>query len=330
MALGGNVMPQRREFVGLAAAAGLAPLLPRAAFALDYPTKPVHVLITTAPGGSSDITTRLVTTVLSDRLGQPFIIDNRPGAGGNIATELVLRAPVDGYTLLAMTKGNLVVNMLYDNLPFDMARDFEPVAGVGNGPLVMLVNPSVPTKTLPEFIAWAKANPGKINYGSAGNATDPHMAGELFKKLAGVEMTHVPYRGGALALTDLLGGGLQLMFSNLPAADYVASGKLRALAVTTAKRSPQFADLPAVAEVLPGYEIGVWYAFVARKGTPPEIIDKLNKAATDALREKSVVDGLAVLTAAPMPMTPAELAGLFASETEKWGGLIKSAGIKAG
>ena len=322
-------MRSRRDVVKLAGTASAAWMAPRVARALDFPAKPVHILVTTAPGGSSDITTRLVAQPMSDRFGQPFIIDNRPGAGGNIATELAARAPADGYTLLAMTKGNLVTNLLYDNLSFDMARDFQPVAAVGDGPLTMLLNPSVPAKTLPEFIAWAKANPGKVSYGSAGNATDPHLSGELFKMLTGVEMTHVPYRGGALALTDLLSGSLQLMFSNLPTADYIKSGKLRALGVTTAKRSPDFPDIPAVAEVVPGFEVGVWYAFVARKDTPAEIVAALNAGANAVLKDRKVVDGLKVLTAAPTPMSPAEIEKLFASEREKWGRVIKTAGVKA-
>jgi tripartite-type tricarboxylate transporter receptor subunit TctC len=321
-------MFSRRNVLRIAGGAAAAQMLPGRAFALDYPTRPVHVAITTAPGGSSDIVSRLTGQFMSDRLGQTFLMENRPGAGGNIATDFVHRAPADGYSLLAITKGNVVANLLYNNLAFDFMSDFIPIAGVANGPLVMLVNPSVPAKTLPEYISYAKANPTKLNFGTAGNGTDPHLSAELFKILTGIEMAHVPFRGGALALTDLLGGGVQVMFSNLPTADYVKQGKLTALGVTTAQRSTAFPDLPAIAEVVPGFDMGVWFAYVARKGTPPEIVDKLNAEINASLADPKIKAGLAVLTAEPMVLTTAKLGDYFASEYEKWAKVIKAANIK--
>ncbi len=321
-------MFSRRQVLRSAAAAASASILPEAARAADYPARPVHIAVTTAPGGSSDIVSRLSAQFLTDRLGQTFLIDNRPGAGGNIATGVVHRAPADGYSILSINKGNVLANQLYDKLEFDFMRDFVPVAGIATGPLVMLAHPSVPVKTLPEFLAYAKANPGKINYASAGNGSDPHMTGELLKMMTGIQMTHVPYRGGALALTDLLAGSVQLMFSNLPTADYIAAGTLRGLGVTTKARIKEMPDIPAVAEFVPGFAADVWFAFVARKSTPPEFITTLNRAMAEALAEPKVRAGLAVLTAAPMTMSPQELGALFASEHEKWGRVIKTANIK--
>jgi tripartite-type tricarboxylate transporter receptor subunit TctC len=322
------IMFSRRGVLRCAGATSIAQLLPDGARALDYPTRPVHIVVTTAPGGTADIVSRLMGQSLSERMGQTFLIDNRPGAGGNIATEFVHRAPADGYTLLAVTRGNVISNLLYDKLEYDFPRDFGAVAGIANGGLLMLVNSSVPAKTLPEFIAYAKSNPSKINYASAGNGTDPHLSGELFKMMTGAPMTHVPYRGGALALTDLLAGSVQVMFSNLPVADYIKSGKLTALGVTATERLSEYPDLAPIADVVPGYEVGVWYAFVGRRDTPADAIQTLNNAMNQALSEPKARAGLAVLNATPMPMNPVDLEKLFTSETAKWGNVIKSANIK--
>ncbi len=321
-------MPTRRTVLRGAGAATAVQLIPGSAKALDYPVKSVRVVNPTAPGGSSDVVARLISQFLQDRLGQPFVVDDRPGAGSNIANEAVFRAPADGYTILTISKGSVLVNLMYDGLPFDFMRDFKPVAAAAIAPLVMLVHPSVPARTLPEFLAYAKANPGKINYASAGAGSDPHLAGELFKSLAGVDMTHVPYRGGAIAMTDLIAGGVHLMFSNLPVADYIRTGKLRGLAVTTLARSKAYPDLPAVAEFVPGFENGVWFGFVARESTPADIVEKLNREIGAALADPKVLESLAVLNAAPMPMTPPELSKLFTEEINRWGKVIKAAGIK--
>ncbi len=321
-------MISRRDALRAAGTAAAASLLPARAFALDYPTRSVRWVVSSAAGGSADVVSRLVGSYLSDRLGQSFVMDNRPGAGVNIATDLVVKAPADGYTLLVVHKANVVAKMLYSHLDYDFDRDIEPVAGIARGPLFMLVNPQVPAKTLPEFIAYAKAHPGAVNMGSAGNGTDPHLAGELFNMLADVKMTHVPYRGGSLALTDLLGGHVQLMFSNLPVLDYIKSGALRALAVTTATRSPDLPDVPAVAEVVPGYETSVWFGVGMRTGCPAGIAEKLNGDVGQALLDPKVKAGLAVLTAAPMPLSRAEFKKMIADETTKWAKVIQTANIK--
>ena len=322
-------MFQRRTLLKGLTALPLANFAAAPVLAADYPARRVQVLVTTAPGGSSDIVTRLTCQFVSDRLGQSFLVDNRPGAGGNIAVELAHRAPADGYTLLAIHKGMVAANSLADNLSFDFMGDFEPVAGVSNGPLLMLMHPSVPVNSLAEFIAYAKANPSKINFASAGNGTDPHLAGELFKMMAGVQMTHVPYRGGALAFTDLLGGNVQMMFTNLPAAEYIKTGKLRAIAVTTANRSKANPDIPSVAEQVPGYEVGVWFAYVMRRGAPGQAVDVVNRAVNAALADKNVQAGLAVLDSEPLPMSPTELGKFLETETEKWARVIRTAHIKA-
>ena len=321
--------PNRRHFLQHAGAIPLAALLPHAALAQAFPTKPVQGFITTAPGGSSDITTRLVSLVLGDRLGQTFIMDNRPGAGGNIAAEATLKAPADGYSFLAISKGNLFINLLYDNLRYEFARDFTPMAGIATGPLLMLIHPSVPATTVPEFIAYAKANPTKVNYATPGIGSDPHLTGEWLKQQTGLTMPHVPYRGGALALNDLLSGNVQLMFSNLPAAQFIKEGKLRALAVTGPRRAADYPDLPTMAEFLPGFVSEGWYAFVMRKGTPTGIIEKLNSEVAVALRQPRVMTGIAALTAVAMPMSVLELEKFFASEFDKWSKVIKAANIKA-
>lgn len=318
----------RRIFLHLAASATALPLVPRLAMAEAYPARPVHWVVTSAAGGTGDIFSRLVAQRLSDRLGQPFIVDNRPGAGVNIGTEAVLRAPADGYTLLIINKGNVTSAMLYDNLSFDFSRDIAPVAGISTGPLVMLVHPSVPATTVPEFIAYAKNNPAGINMATVGNGSDPHLAGELFKLMTGINMTPVTYRGGALALTDLLGGRVQVFFSNLPVTEFVKTGKLRALAVTTSARSRDLPEIPAIADFVPGYEANVWFGLGVRNSTSTEIVDKLNSEVNSALTDPKIKEGLADLNGLPMSMTPAEFGRFIADETEKWRKVIRTANIK--
>ena len=268
----------RRQFLHLAAGAAALPAVSRIAWAQAYPTRPVRIIVGFAAGGAADIIARLIGQWLSERLGQPFVIENRPGAGSNIATEAVVRAPPDGYTLLLVGTANAINATLYDKLNFNFIRDIAPVAGIIRVPNVMVVNPSVPAKTVPEFIAYAKANPGKINMASGGIGTAAHVSGELFKMMAGVDMVHVPYRGAAPALTDLLGGQVQVMFASMPSSiEHIRAGKLRALAVTTATRSEALPDIPTVGEFVPGYEASAWYGVGAPKDTPAEIVDKLNK-----------------------------------------------------
>ncbi len=269
----------RREFVRLAAAAAVVPALPRLAAAQAYPTRMVRIVVGFAAGGGVDITARLIGQWLSERLGQSFVVENRPGADGNLGTEAVINAPPDGYTLLLATVPNAVNATLYPKLNFNFMRDTAPVAGVIRVPMVVLIHPSVPAKTIPEFITYAKANPGRINMASAGTGSAPHMAGELFKTMADVDLVHVPYRGQGPALTDLLGGQVQISFATAPGtADYIRTGKLRALAVTTASRADVLRDLPTVGSFLPGYEASQWYGLVAPKRTPPDAIDALNRA----------------------------------------------------
>lgn len=327
--IGGEIMKfSRRTFLHLAAGAAALPAASLSAKAQSYPTRPVHWIVNTTAGGSGDIIARLIGQWLSERLSQPFIIDNRPGAGTNVATETVLRAPADGYTLAIITKGNVTSSMLFENLTFNFIRDIEPVAGVSSGPLVMLVNPSVPASTVPEFITYAKSNPTAINMATVGTGSDPHLAGELFKLMTGVNMTPVHYRGGALAMTDLLAGRVQVFFSNLPVTDFIKTGKLRALAVTTSVRSKIFPDTPAIADFVPGYEANVWFGLGVRKNTPAEITDKLNKEVNTALTDPRIKERLADLSGEPMPMTPAEFGKLIADETEKWAKVIRAANIK--
>src|SRR5271169_137657 len=318
----------RRSFLHLAMSATAVPLTLHIAAAEAYPVRPVHWVVTSAAGGTGDIFSRLIAQRLSDRLGQPFIIDNRPGAGVNIGTEAVIRAPSDGYSLLIIHKGNVTSAMLFGNLSFDFIRDIEPVAGISTGPLTMLVNPSVPAATVPEFIAYAKSNPAAINMATVGNGSDPHLAGELFALMTGVNLTPVTYRGGALALTDLLGGRVQMFFSNLPVTEFVKAGKLCALGVTTSARSRDLPDIPAIADFVPGYEANVWFGVGVRKNTPSEIVDKLNTEVNSALTDSKIIEGLANLNAVPMSMTPAEFSTFIAEETKKWGDVIQRANIK--
>ena len=321
----------RRQFLHLAASAAALPALSRIAKAQSYPTKPVHLIVSLAAGGATDVVARLMGQWLADRLGQPFVIENRAGAASNIAAEAVVRAASDGYSLLWTTPANAISETFYDNLNFNFTRDITPIAGVMSTPLVMVVNPSFPAKTVPEFIAYAKANPGKINMASGGNGGTPHVTGELFKMMTGVNMVHVPYRGDAPALIDLLGGQVQVMFGILPlSVEYIRVGKLRALAVTTATRSAVLPDIPSVGEFVPGYEARLWHGVGAPKNTPSEIVNKLNKEINAGLADPTMKARLAYLGAVPMPMTPAEFGKFMADETEKWGKVIRAADIKAG
>jgi tripartite-type tricarboxylate transporter receptor subunit TctC len=319
----------RRNFLHLAAGAVALPALPRIARADSYPTRPVHLIVGFAAGGPNDISARLMGQWLSERLGQPFIVENRTGAGGNVGTELVVQAPADGYALLLVPAPAAINATLYDNLNFNFIRDIAPVAGILRVPEVMVVNPSVPANSVPEFIAYAKANPGKINMASAGNGSVPHVAGEMFKVMAGVDLVKVSYRGGGPALTDLIGGQVQVMFEpTLSTIAYIRAGKLRALAVTSETRSPALPDIPTVGEFVPGYAATAWFGIGAPKGTPTEIIDKLNSGVNAGLADPKIKERLADLGGVPMPMTPAEFAKLIADETVKWGKVIRAANIK--
>jgi tripartite-type tricarboxylate transporter receptor subunit TctC len=319
----------RRSFLRMAAGAAALPAVQRFAWAQVYPSRPVRLIVPLAPGGASDILARLMGQWLSERLGQQFVIDNRPGGGSNIGTEAVVRAPVDGYTLLLAGSFNAVNATLYDKLNFNFIRDIAPVAGIIRGPFVMVVNPPVPARSVPEFIAYAKANPRKLNMASAGNGTASHVAGELFKMMAGVDMVHVPYRSGGPALTDLLGGQVQVFFATSVASiEYIRAGRLRALAVTTATRSDVLPDIPTVGEFVPGYEASTWYGVGVPKNTPSQIIDTLNEAINAGLADPKLKARLADLGGTVLPGSPAEFGKLIADEIEKWGKVIKFAGIQ--
>jgi tripartite-type tricarboxylate transporter receptor subunit TctC len=319
----------RRRFLYLATAAAALPSLSRMATAQSYPTRPVRFIIGYPPGGSADLTARLLGQWLSERLGQPFVIESRPGASTNIATEAVVRAPPDGYTLLLVAPANAINATLYEKLNFNFIRDIAPVAGIIRFPNVIVVNPSVPAKTVPEFIAYAKANPSRLNMASSGNGSTIHVSGELFKMMTGVNMIHVPYRGGAPALTDMISGQVQVMFDNVPTSiEFIRAGKLRALAVTTATRSEVLPDLPTVADFVPGYEASAWYGVGVPKGTPDDIIDKLNKEINAILAEPKAKARLADLGASLLAGSPADFGKLVADETEKWGKVVKFSGAK--
>ena len=295
----------------------------------DYPARPVRIVAGFAAGGGVDITARLIGQWLNERLGQSFVVENRTGAGGNIGTEAVVTAAPDGYTLLLATVPNAVNASLYDKLKFNFIRDIAPVAGIIRVPMFIMVHPSVPAKTVPELIAYAKANPGKVNMASAGNGSAPHMAGELFKMMAGVNLVHVPYRGQGPALTDLLGGEVQVLFATAPGTtDYVVTGKLRALAVTTAARAQVLPDVPPVGDFVPGYETSQWYGMCAPGKTPPEIIGKLNKEINAAIADPAMKARLAAIGGEPLPGTPAEFGKLIADETGKWAKVVQAAGLK--
>jgi tripartite-type tricarboxylate transporter receptor subunit TctC len=319
----------RRRFLRLAGAAIALPAVARIASAQAYPTRPVRMIIGYPPGGSADITARLVGQWLSDRLGQPVVIESRPGGGTNIATEAVVRAAPDGYTLLLVAPANAINASLYDKLNYNFLRDIAPVAGLIRFPNVMEVNPSVPVKTVPEFIAYAKANPGKLNMASSGNGSTIHMSGELFKMMTGVNMVHVPYRGGALALTDMLAGQVQVMFDNVPtSAEHVKSGRLRGLAVTSTTRSDVLPDLPTVADFVPGYESSAWYGLGVPKGTPAEIIERLNKETNAILADPKAKARFTELGASLLPGSATDFGKLLVDETEKWAKVVKFSGAK--
>src|SRR5262245_20759761 len=319
----------RRQFLYLAAGCAALPANSRIARAQAYPTRPVRVLEGFGSGSSADLTARLIGQWLSERLGQHFVIENRPGAGSNVATVAVVRAAADGYTLLTCVTANAINATLYESLNFNFIRDIAPVAGLLQVSLVMLVNPSLAAKTLPEFIAYAKANPGMMNVAVPGNGSGPHVAGELFKMMAGINIVSVPYRGPAPALTDLISGQVQVMFVALPAAiGYIRAGELRALAVTSASRSSELPDLPAVAEFVQGYEASGWIGIGAPRGTPAAIIDKLNSNIAAGLADPQVKARIKGLGADPMPMTPTEFGTFMADETEKWAKVVKFAGIR--
>ena len=319
----------RRQFLHLAAGAAALPAVTRIAGAQTYPTRPVHIIVGYAPGGATDIMARLVGQWLSERLGQQFVIENRPGAGSNIAAEAVVRAPADGYTLLLVGVSNAINATLYDRLNFNFIRDIAPVAGIIRDTYVMVVNPSFPAKTVPEFVTYAKADPGRINFGSAGIGSPNHVTGELFKIMTGVNLLHVPYRGIALALSDLLGGQVQVAFASMPSSiEFVRAGRLRALAVTTATRSEVLPDVPTVGEFVPGYEASGWYGIGAPKGTPVEIIDMLNKEISAALADPKMKARLADLGFAPLVLSHADFGRLIADDTEKWGKVVEFSGAK--
>jgi tripartite-type tricarboxylate transporter receptor subunit TctC len=321
----------RRHFLQLAAGAAVVPAMPRFARAQAYPSRPVRWIVGFAAGGPQDIVARLLAQHLSERLGQQFVIENRSGAGGNIGTETVVRAPADGYTMLMIGPSATINATLYDNLSFVFLRDIAPVAAIMRTSNVMEVHPSLPVKTVPEFIAYAKANPGKINYASAGSGTSQHMAGELFKMMAGVEMVHVPYRGAAPALTDLLAGQVQIMFDNMTSSvEHVRAGRLRGLAVTTAARSEALPDLPIVSDFVPGYEASGIYGIGVPKETPPDIVDKLNREINAALADPKIKARLADFGGLILPGTSADFAKALAEEVEKWGKVVKFSGAKPG
>jgi tripartite-type tricarboxylate transporter receptor subunit TctC len=318
----------RRTFLHLAAGAAALPAVSRFAWAQAYPSRPVRLIVPVAPGGAIDILARLMGQWLSERLGQQFVIDNRPGGGLNIGTEAVVRAPPDGYTLLLVSLTNTINTTFYRKLNFNFIHDIAPVASVTRGSYVMVVNPSVPANTVPEFIAYAKANPSRISFGSAGIGSSNHLAGELFKIMAGVDMVHVPYRGIALALNDLLSGQVQVTFASMPSSiQYIRAGTLRPLAVTTATRSETLPDLPAVGEFVPGYEVSAWYGMGAPSGTPAEVIDKINKEINSGLADPKLKARIADFGGTPFALSPAEFGKFIADETEKWRNVIRAANI---
>ena len=319
----------RRQFLYLVAGTAALPAVSCLAWEQTYPTRPVHLIVGFPAGGPQDIVMRLIGQWLSERLGQSFVIENRPGPSGNVGAEAVVRAAPDGYTLLSVSSPNAINATLYKNLNFNFIRDISPVASIMRVPLVMEVNPSVPVKTVPEFIAYAKANPGKINYASAGIGTPQHVSAEMFKMMTGVEMVHVPYRGAAPALTDLIGGQVQVMIDTTPASmAHIRSGRLRPLAVTTATRADVLPDLPTVGDFVPGYEATSWFGIGAPKNTPAEIIEKLNKEINAAIADPKIKARLVDLGGTVLPGSPADFGKLIADETEKWAKVIKFSGAK--
>jgi tripartite-type tricarboxylate transporter receptor subunit TctC len=319
----------RRQCLRVVAGAAVLPALSRIVRAQAYPTRPVRLVVGFPPGQTADLIARLMGHWLTERLGQPVIIDNRPGASSNIATESVVRSPADGYTLLSVNSSNLINATLYDKLPYNFLRDIDPIASFSRVALVMVVNPSFPARTVPEFIAYAKANPGKINMASGGTGNSTHVTGELFKMMAGVNLLHVPYRGSPPALTDLIGERVQVMFDLLSSSvEYVRSGRLRALAVTTAARLEALPDIPTIGEFVPGYEASALGGVGAPKGTPAEIIEKLNSEINAGLADPKMKSRFADLGLAPLWLSVADFAKLVIDETEKWGKVVKFANIK--
>jgi len=317
----------RRRFLHLAAGAVALPAISRDAWSQAYPTRPVRIVVGLSAGGSVDIVTRLMSQWLSERLGQQFIVENRPGAASNIATEAVVRSPPDGYTLLVVLAANAINATLYEKLNFNLIRDIALIAGMVRVANVMEVNPSVPAQTVPEFIAYAKVNPGKLSFASSGKGTSAHVVGELFKMMAGIDLVHVPYRGGAPALIDLLGGQVHVMFDTIPQSiEYIRDGKLRALAVTTATRSEALPDVPTMGEFVPGFEAGSWWGVGAPTNTPAGIIDRLNQEINAGLADPKIKKRLAELGTTPLLFTPAQFGTFVDAETEKWAKVVKFAG----
>ena len=318
-----------RAVLRLVTAAAIACAISQSAFALDYPTKTIRLIVGVAAGGANDTVARMVAQALSERLGQPVVVENRPGAGGNIGLEAVVNAPPDGHTILFATSANVLAAAFYDKANVNFARDITPVTSLVRGPLIMEVNPSVPAKTIPEFIAYAKANPGKINMASAGIGNTTHVAGELFMMLTGTKFTHVPYRGGAPAVTDLIGGQVQLYFDGISASlDHVRSGRLRALGVTTAQRADVLPDIPAIAESVPGYEANGWYGIGLPKNVPAEVVETLNREINASLADPKLKTRLVEIGYATTGSSPAEFGSMIAREIEKWAKVLKFAGIK--
>jgi tripartite-type tricarboxylate transporter receptor subunit TctC len=319
----------RRRILHLAAGAAALPAVSRLAWAQSYPTRPVRWLVGYPAGGPTDIIARIVTQYLSERLNQAFVIENRPGANSNVATEAVVRSPADGYTLIQITVSNAINATLYDNLNFDLVQDLAPVASINRGPGVMEVNPSFPAKTVPEFIAYAKANPGKINVATGPNGDPPHVYAELFKVMTGIKVVNVPYRGSAPAIVDLLGGQVQAMFNPMPSSiEHIKAGKLRALAVTTATRSDALPEVPTIGEFVSRYEASGWQGVAAPKNTPTEIVEKLNKEINTALSDSRMKARLADLGSMVLPGSPTDFGTLISNETQKWAKAVKFAGIK--
>jgi tripartite-type tricarboxylate transporter receptor subunit TctC len=324
----------RRRFLQLAGGAAALPILPRVARAQTssgtWPARPVRWIVSFAAGGANDTTARIIAQALSEHFGQQFFVENHTGAGGNVGMQTALSATPDGYTIAFVTPNNAIAATLYEKLPFNFIRDSVPIAGTMQLTNVLCVNLTVPVQTLTEFIAYAKANPGKINFGTGGVGTSPHLSGELFKAMTGINMLHVPYRGGAPALVDLLAGQVQVLFDNLPGPiGQIKTGKVRALGVTAAQRAPELPDVPAIGEIVPGYEALVWYGISAPKAVPNEVVEKLNRAVNTVLADPKLQARLAQLGGKPMPMTPFEFGQLVARETDKWAKVIKAAGIKA-
>ena len=320
---------QRRRFLQLVVGTVALPLTPRVSFAEDYPTHPVHLVVGFAPGSTTDILARLMAQWLSQRLGQQFVVDNRPGAGGNIGAEYVVKSPPDGYTLLMVPPAVAANDALYQDLNFNVVRDVAAVAGVVRVPNVAEVHPSLPVKSIPELIAYAKANPGKLSYASAGIGTPSHLAGQLFNIMTGANLTHIPYRGDGPAMADFIGGHIPVMFATLVAsAEHIRAGQIRALAVTTVKRSDAFPDLPSIGEFVPGYETSSWFGIGAPAGTPPDIINKLNRETNVGLADPTIRTRLAEMGCMELSGTAADFGKLIADETQKWGKVIRDAGIK--